>query len=205
MAVSNSGCVEKCINGSRNFKQEQQNQVDWVATSGILAVDISSTHNHTSRSRMHVFKVLILGIGNPLRSDDGVGWWLASELLHEMRRDDVRVIATQQLMPEISEMASHAERVLFIDATASGEPGTLEFKQITPGCLSRHSHELSPAGVLKLAQDLYGRSPTAFLLTIAGESFGTGDSLSAKVAAALPRAKTEVAHFIEGTREVEGT
>lgn len=152
-----------------------------------------------------MFKILILGIGNPLRSDDGVGWWLATELSREMLRDDVHVIATQQLMPEISELASRAERVLFIDATASGEPGTLEFKQIEPGCLSRHSHELSPAGVLRLAQNLYGRCPTACLLAIAGESFTTGDGLSAKVAAALPRAKAEIACFIDGGGEVEHT
>ncbi len=27
-----------------------------------------------------MFKILILGIGNPLRSDDGDGWRLATEL-----------------------------------------------------------------------------------------------------------------------------
>lgn len=142
-------------------------------------------------------RILIVGIGNRLRSDDGVGWQLASELLSEIGREDVHIIATPQLTPELAEIASRAQRVLFVDAALQGEPGTLKFSQITPGSLSRHSHELSPAGVLKLAQDLYGRSPRACLLTIAGESFSTGDSLSPTVAAALPKAKMEIARFIE--------
>jgi hydrogenase maturation protease len=153
---------------------------------------------------MYMARILIVGIGNPLRCDDGVSWQLATELLHEIVRDDVHIIATQQLTPEISEMASRAERVLFIDAASTGEPGSLKCKQIVPGVTSSHpSHELSPAGVLKLAQELYACCPPAYLLTIAGECFSTGDSLSASVAAALGPAKAEVLRFIEcGGKEV---
>jgi hydrogenase maturation protease len=149
-------------------------------------------------------RILIVGIGNPLRSDDGVGWYLATELSHEILRDDVHIIATQQLTPEISEMASRAGRVLFIDAAFIGEPGTLKCKQIVPGATSsRHSHELSPAGVLKLAQDLYAHCPPAYLLTIAGEAFSTGDSLSPRVTAALASAKGEILRFIDcGANEI---
>ena len=141
-------------------------------------------------------RILIVGIGNRLRSDDAVGWQLASELSREIARDDVQFIALQQLTPELAEIASRAQRVLFVDAATKGEPGTLKLGEITPGSSSRHSHEFSPAGVLQLAHDLYGRSPRAYLLTIAGESFSTGDSLSPKVATALPKAKMEIARFI---------
>jgi len=142
-------------------------------------------------------RILIVGVGNCLRSDDAVGWQLASELAREIVRDDVQVIATQQLTPELAETASRADRVLFVDAAVQGEPGSLKFTEITPGSAGRHSHELSPAGVLKLAQDIYGCSPRAYLLTIAGESFSTGDSLSASVTAAVPGAKAEIARFID--------
>jgi hydrogenase maturation protease len=143
--------------------------------------------------------ILIVGIGNPLRSDDGVGWRLATELSRETLRHDVHIIATQQLTPEISEMASRAERVLFIDATPTGKPGGLKCRQIAPRITSnRHSHELSPVGVLHLAQDLYARCPRAYLLTIGGESFDAGDSLSANVVAALAPARAEILRFIDG-------
>lgn len=145
-------------------------------------------------------QVLIIGIGNPLRSDDGVGWRLATELSREMLRDDVHIIATQQLTPEISEMASRAERVMFIDASSTSEPGALECSQIFSGAALTQSHELSPVGVLKLAHDLYARCPPAYLFTIGGECFNTGDSLSASVAAALAPAKAEILRFIDRGR-----
>jgi len=145
-------------------------------------------------------RILIVGIGNPLRSDDGLGWHVARELLHELARDDIRVVATQQLTPEISDMASRAELVLFVDAARSGSPGTLKREQIPPAApASRHSHDLSPAGILKLAQELYGRCPAAYLFTVAGESFATGDTLSAAVGAAIPALKARIWDFIDGS------
>lgn len=149
--------------------------------------------------------IVIVGIGNPLRSDDGVGWRLATELSREVLCDDVHIIATQQLTPEISEIVSRAERVLFIDAACTGEPGTLKCKQIVPGATSnRHSHELSPIGLLKLAQDLYARCPPAYLLTIGAQSFSTGNSLSPRVAAALVPAKAAILRFIDCSgKEIE--
>jgi len=142
-------------------------------------------------------RILIIGIGNPLRSDDGLGWRVAQELSGELGRDDVRVVAAQQLTPEMSEMASRAELVLFLDAAQSGEPGTLQCSEIGPAAPpGRHSHDLSPAGVLKLAQELYGRCPRSYLLTIAAESFADGDTLSASVAAAVPALKTRIRSFI---------
>jgi len=149
-------------------------------------------------------RILIVGIGNPLRSDDGLGWHVARELLRELARglanDDIQVVATQQLTPEISDMASGAELVLFIDAARSGNPGTLKCERITPAApASRHSHDLSPAGILKLAQELYGRCPSAYILTVAGESFATGDTLSATATAAIPALKAQIWDFIDGS------
>ena len=149
-------------------------------------------------------QIVIIGIGNILRSDDGVGYRLATDILADLRGNEVHVVATQQLTPEISEIVSHAERVLFVDAATTGQPGTLRCRQILSGTTSsRHSHKLSPAGVLKLAQDLYQRCPPAYLLTIAAQSFSTGDCLSPRVAAALAPAKAEIVRFIEcGGREI---
>ena len=151
-------------------------------------------------------RVLIVGIGNPFRSDDGVGWRIAQELSQELVDDEIQVMAMQQLTPEMSALVSQVERVVFVDAAASGEPGTLKCEPISPAALvGRHSHELSPAGVLKLAQDLYGRAPQGYLLTIAGASFETGDMLSDVVAATLPALKRRVRLLVtSGTDEATG-
>jgi hydrogenase maturation protease len=137
---------------------------------------------------------LIIGFGNPLRSDDGIGWHIAQRLSRELLRDDIQVIAAQQLTPEMAEIASRAERVLFVDAAPQGQPGTVHCQLVAPSpALNNFTHELSPASVLNLAQDLYGRCPSAHLFTVAGETFGTGDTMSPAVVAVVPAL---VAHLI---------
>lgn len=139
-------------------------------------------------------RVLIVGIGNPLRSDDGVGLLVAQELLRELpAHGDIQVIATQQLTPEIAEFASRAERVIFVDAACGGEPGSIAYRKILPGeSPGDYSHELSPVVILKLAERLYGRCPPAHLITVAGANFETGDTLSAAVRAAIPALKAKI-------------
>ena len=147
-------------------------------------------------------RILIIGIGNSLRSDDGVGWHVAHELSAQMSANDVDVIPLQQLMPEIAEPVSRAEKVLFVDAVEGGKPGTLRAQQIVPAVESRlDSHHLTPASVLKLALDLYNRCPQAFLLTVVGESFGPGENFSATVADALPSVRDAMERFLSWARK----
>jgi len=151
------------------------------------------------KNKGRMLRLLIIGIGNPLRSDDGLGLQVAQELSREPLPDDVHIIAAQQLTPELSELASRAEHVLFIDAADAGTPGTLKCEPIAPAAPSgRHSHDLTPAAVLQMSQTLYGRCPPAHLLTIAGESFATGATLSPAVASAMPALKAQIRSFIEG-------
>jgi len=147
-------------------------------------------------------KILIVGFGNPLRSDDGLGWNVATKLAKELARKDVRIIAQHQLTPEIAELASRADRVLFIDAAHRGEPGSLRCHRVE--CSesdSAHSHELSPAAILRLANELYGRSAPAYLLTVAGASFATGDALSPEVEATVPLLLKKIRRFVDSDDE----
>jgi hydrogenase maturation protease len=151
-----------------------------------------------------MIRLLIIGFGNPLRSDDALGWHIAQELLRGPIPDDVLVVAEHQLTPEMSEIASRAERILFVDAARHGDPGCLKCDQLEPATSSVcHTHDLSPAMVLRLAKDLYGRSPAAHLFTIAGESFETGEAMSPAVLAAIPTLMQQVRKFVDGDRDKE--
>jgi hydrogenase maturation protease len=150
--------------------------------------------------------ILIVGFGNPLRSDDGVGWHVAQQLCRELSRADVQVVARQQLTPEIADFASRAERMLFVDAARSGKSGSLLCRKVVPADLSdSYSHELSPATVLKLAEKLYGRCPPSFLFTIAGENFETGDAMSPAVCSAIPVLLARIKQFIDSGEELAGS
>jgi hydrogenase maturation protease len=132
-------------------------------------------------------RILILGYGNPLRSDDGLGW-KAAEDLSASASDEVEVRACFQLLPEVVELVSRADTIFFIDAAHDGEPGEVKCAPVVPErSSSGFSHQLSPGAILDLSSQLYGRVPKAFMMSICGDCFELGETLSPVVAASLPR------------------
>lgn len=133
-------------------------------------------------------RTLIVGYGNPLRSDDGLGWHAAERLGKALSAPAVEILTRQQLTPDLAAAVSEASVVFFIDATQDGEPGDLTCKELSPEIWTpSFSHELSPGGVLAVAQELYGCSPKGFLVSLCGECFDHGEKLSPKVEAGLPQ------------------
>jgi hydrogenase maturation protease len=145
--------------------------------------------------------VLIVGFGSRLRSDDGLGFRAAEELSRSMPDSGNEIRACHQLTPELAESISHAETVLFIDASRVGRPGEIRCVQVNP-CHpdSPFAHQLTPETLLFLCRDLYGVCPKAFTLSLCGENFGLGDELSSKVAAALPDLMEYAKSFLAGLR-----
>jgi hydrogenase maturation protease len=140
---------------------------------------------------------LIIGYGNPLRGDDGVGWTAAQTLA--ARHPELTVITRHQLTPELAETISHFARVVFVDATAVGQPGAIVTHPLDPASASGdlYSHNCDPAGLLQMAELLYGRSPNGYIFTVAGESFGYEETLSATVTAALPQLCEQIERLIK--------
>jgi hydrogenase maturation protease len=146
-------------------------------------------------------RVLILGYGNPIRSDDGLGWHVAVELFRANKSSDVEVLPCHQLTPELVNSISHAETVLFIDCTKDGTPGEFRCQELQwqTGPVT-YTHDLSPGALLDLSSQLYGCCPRAFLLTICGECFATGEKVSETVARQLPALKQRVRELIASVR-----
>lgn len=132
-------------------------------------------------------RVLIVGYGNPLRSDDGLGWRAAEELSRCLSLPEVEVLMRQQLTPELADNLTRADVVFFIDAARGGQPGELRCDPVTPQPGTTDTHHSSPAGILAMAQQLYGASPRVFVVSMYGECFDHGTALSATVEAGLPK------------------
>jgi len=149
---------------------------------------------------LRMARFLIIGYGNPLKSDDGLGWHVADQLSRQLPSPEVKVIRAHQLMPELAEEVSHAEFVVFIDAREGGLPGEINRQVVDSQERSARvfvqSHDLSPASILQLANELYRAAPRACLLTVSGEHFEDGDSLSQPVLLAVPRVIAEVKKLI---------
>jgi hydrogenase maturation protease len=131
-------------------------------------------------------KPLVIGLGNPLRGDDSAGQRAAELLYHCMEPGAAEVRLCHQLTPELSEPLSRASLVVFIDARDGGTPGQICAKRVDSFGDARHTHFLTPSALLQMAQELYGRTPHAWLLTVTAAHFELGAPLSPEVEHALP-------------------
>ena len=137
-------------------------------------------------------RCLILACGNTLRSDDGVGLFLAAWAEHRFAdQPSVRIIARQQWTPELAEDIANAQSVLFIDCSVDSDPGSVRLTPVEPiaGNQGLATHHSGAAELLALARDLSNSIPSnAQLLTIGAGSTELGEVFSDAVTAALPEA-----------------
>jgi hydrogenase maturation protease len=143
-------------------------------------------------------RILIVGYGNPMRSDDGLGWQVAAELFRTNTRPEVEVLPCHQLTPELAPAVSRVETVIFIDSAQGGQPGEMFCQEVRSesGTIS-FTHHLTPAALLSLSSELFGACPRAYLLSIYGETYVPGDALSAPVARRLSELKTRLQQLIQ--------
>ena len=141
-------------------------------------------------------ELLILGIGNAFRRDDGVGPWVAARLA-------ARGLPAVEHSGEgagLIEAWSTARHVIVVDATASGAvPGTVVRLDAVatelPSQFFRYSsHLFGLAEAIATARTL-GRLPERLIIHgIEGGDFGFGEDFTPAVAAA---AETVVARIVE--------
>ena len=140
--------------------------------------------------------VLILGYGNPLAGDDGAGWRAAKTLASSLEQPGVRVLTCRQLTPELAAEAAEASLVIFLDASVEIPPGKVSCRRVTPQpATAPFSHQFTPAALLALVEQLYGRRPEAVLFSIGARSF-VGENLSSEVEQALPALLEQVKELV---------
>src|SRR5690242_14548449 len=120
--------------------------------------------------------VLVIGYGNVLRSDDGVGPAVASALSCDVRAFGLTVLQRHQLTPELARDLAAASRVILIDAQDQDrddpcDAPRINVETIEPAACDRaaSSHHLQPATLLALAGELYGSTPRTYLISVRGE------------------------------------
>lgn len=114
--------------------------------------------------------VLVFGIGNPAREDDGLGP-AAADLIEKAGIPGVIVDADYQLTVEDAATLAEHEAVVYIDASMNG-PEPFSFAVVEPEREnSFSSHSVRPPGVVALARDLFHSDTPAYVLGIRGYSF----------------------------------
>jgi hydrogenase maturation protease len=130
--------------------------------------------------------LLVIGYGNELRSDDGVGSKIA-ELIRNLNLPGVRVLAGPQLSPELAMPISAAVRVVFVSAAKDSTVVQLRELRL-PDSGKTMTHGADPQSLLQLTKLLYDRCPPALWLTVPAEHFGFGHDLSARCREAIQTA-----------------
>ncbi|HEX2755571.1 MAG TPA: hydrogenase maturation protease [Candidatus Limnocylindrales bacterium] len=141
--------------------------------------------------------VLVIGYGNALRTDDGLGWHAAERLAADPRLAGATVLQRHQLTPELALDISRAAFVVFVDASR-GPAGALSVEPVeaaTDATLS-WSHHVDPSVLIALSRDLYSRAPDAVAVSVGVASDAAGDRLSPVVEAALPDVAATVARLV---------
>ncbi len=144
--------------------------------------------------------ILIIGYGNPLRSDDAIGQRIAEMM--EQRLNDVQVQVVYQLTPELVESVRHAEWVFFIDARVGETLGKIIQEAVEPQAgAGAFTHNVSPATLLGAVQEFYGMTPRGILISIVGASFDYGSQLSPKLNHLLRSLADQVESIIQNKKE----
>ena len=123
---------------------------------------------------------LVIGYGNELRGDDAVGPRVVAAV-NAWNLDGVIAQVVPQLTPELAEPISHAPLAVCVDAAAAPSAEEVQITRLDPSASSDlNTHLGDPRALLALSRALYGRCPTAWLITIPTLGFDFGAPLSAR-------------------------
>ena len=122
--------------------------------------------------------ILVIGYGNPLRTDDGLGPCIAEIMEDRLKHEDVQVATAHQLTPEWVDSVSHASLVVFIDARIGDMPGRVMYEPVAPEMGQAFTHNVRPGTLLGAAHELYRATPDGLLISIIGANFDYGSALS---------------------------
>ena len=147
--------------------------------------------------------LLVIGYGNTLRNDDGVGP-RAVETLETLALQAVTTLSCALLTPELAEAVSRAHTVVFVDA-AMDSPQEVRLRKLAPADSSQMTaHAASPATILALARDVFGHAPEAWVLTIPATDLGVGERLSPLAESGLALAVQWLEHFAKERSHASG-
>jgi hydrogenase maturation protease len=136
--------------------------------------------------------ILIIGIGNAYRGDDGAGLAATAELIR-LRLPGAEILQAAGDGTSLMDAWQGRQHVVLIDATFSGaKPGTIHRIEASaeplPARFSHHStHSINVAEAVELARVLNRLPGRITVLGIEGEDFRSGTALSPAVRSAVKK------------------
>ncbi len=139
-----------------------------------------------------MFKSLVIGYGNSLRGDDGIGREVA-QIVTGWNLPDVRSLSKHQLTPELAAELAQVDLAIFVDASQSADKNAVEVRSLTPSSsIEFQSHFSDPEALLSLTQALFGTCPQAWWVIVPVTNFELGERLSPVAKLGIKQALKEI-------------
>jgi hydrogenase maturation protease len=146
--------------------------------------------------------ILLIGVGNEYRCDDGVGLAVIRALKKQVLPENILFIESSGDGAELMELWSTAWFVILFDAVSSGAtPGTIycfdALKQRIPAQLVFQStHAFGITEAIELARILDQFPPSLIVYAIEGQNFSSGIGLTSEVQNAMHKVVEQVKHEV---------
>lgn len=129
--------------------------------------------------------VLVIGLGNPLREDDGVGAetvQIIDKKILPALRERVTLRIEHQIDIVQAALIKDYDHVFFVDALAGGGKQPVQIKKMAPvyETPTFTSHIGSIPALLAITARVYGQVPDCYLVAVQGSNFAFGQKLSTK-------------------------
>ncbi|NJK55765.1 MAG: hydrogenase maturation protease [Pleurocapsa sp. SU_5_0] len=147
---------------------------------------------------MSLVNSLVIGYGNSLRGDDGIGIKVA-QIVADWHLPKVRSLSLHQLTPELAAELAQVDLAIFVDAYQCADPDVVKIHPLKPSSsIQFKSHFSDPEALLSLTQALFGKCPQAWWVIVPGISFELSDRLSPLAKQGIKQASQQIRSLVKG-------
>lgn len=139
-------------------------------------------------------KTLVIGLGNPILCDDGIGNRVARVLSNRCQLPDVTITETSQAGLDFIDLVIGYDKIIIIDAIITGHNKPGNIMRLTPQSLytTLHSsslHDINLSSAIELGRKLQAPMPEEIsIFAIEVQDIDTfGEYCTPEVEAAIPR------------------
>ncbi len=153
---------------------------------------------------------LVIGYGNTLCGDDGLGPMVAQHLetlLSPQQKQDISVITLLQLDLILANRLKDYSEIIFIDAQMGLYQEDVMVEEVGPWLGLRtkppasgfSGHFLSPRDLLQVTEELYKTRPRAWIVAVRGYRMEIGEGLSSEAQANIEKGTRAVRELLDQT------
>ena len=147
-------------------------------------------------------KILVVGYGNTLRGDDGLGPFIVAGLqdVAAWGEVDAQTVVLPQLDVTLAAAMHEVTLVIFVDARDDADEESVKVQRVfptaTPLNLRHTSHSLGIPDLLRMALDWFGSRPACYAVMPKGYDFSLSENISPNAQRTARQARSKIVEII---------